>query len=78
VETIVEAMLTSADDTPLGKLGPCVIHKLANSLKLSNINIVTCSATEDAVQIVNWYYYNLTQSFITLLLLYTNTRQTLK
>jgi hypothetical protein len=40
--------------------------------------IVPCYANEDVVQIVNWFYYNLTLSFVTLLLLYTNTRQTLK
>jgi hypothetical protein len=34
-------------------------------------HIVTCYATEDAVQIVNWFYYNLTQSFIPLCHIYT-------
>jgi hypothetical protein len=34
VESTVQALLTSADDTPLGKVRPCDIHKLANSLKL--------------------------------------------
>jgi hypothetical protein len=34
VETWVNALLASVDDTPLGKERPCDIHKLANSLKL--------------------------------------------
>jgi hypothetical protein len=29
-----QALLVSADDTPLGKVQPCVIHKLVNALKL--------------------------------------------
>jgi hypothetical protein len=33
VETTVQALLASADGTPLGKVRPCDIHKLANSLK---------------------------------------------
>jgi hypothetical protein len=34
VETGVQALFASANDTPLGKVQPCVIHKLVNSLKL--------------------------------------------
>jgi hypothetical protein len=34
VETRVQALLASVDDTPLGKVRSCDIHKLANSLKL--------------------------------------------
>jgi hypothetical protein len=34
-------------------------------------NIVTCYATKDAVQIVNSFIYNLTQSFIPLCHIYT-------
>jgi hypothetical protein len=33
VETIVQALLASVDDTPLGKVRLCGIHKLVNSLK---------------------------------------------
>jgi hypothetical protein len=34
VETTIQALLTSADGTLLGKVRPCDIHKLANSLNL--------------------------------------------
>jgi hypothetical protein len=34
VETRVQALLTSVDNTPLWKVRPCNIHKLVNSLKL--------------------------------------------
>jgi hypothetical protein len=34
VETRVQALLASVDDTPLRKVRPCDIQKLANSLKL--------------------------------------------
>jgi hypothetical protein len=34
VETTVQALLASVDGTPLGKVRPCEVHKLANSLKL--------------------------------------------
>jgi hypothetical protein len=34
VGSTVQALLASADATPLGKLRPCDIQKLANSLKL--------------------------------------------
>jgi hypothetical protein len=34
VKTTFQALLASVDDTPLGKLRPCDIHKLGNSLKL--------------------------------------------
>jgi hypothetical protein len=34
VETTVEALLASVSGTPLGKVRPCDIHNLANSLKL--------------------------------------------
>jgi hypothetical protein len=34
VKTRVQALLTSADDTLLGKVRPCDIHKLVSSLKL--------------------------------------------
>jgi hypothetical protein len=34
VETRVQALLASVDETPLGKAKPCDIHKLKNSLKL--------------------------------------------
>jgi hypothetical protein len=34
VETRVQALLTFVDDTPLGKVRPCDIHKLVHSLKL--------------------------------------------
>jgi hypothetical protein len=34
VETRVQALLASVDETPLVKVRPCDIHKLANSLKL--------------------------------------------
>jgi hypothetical protein len=34
VETTVQALLTSVEGTPLGKVRPCDIHKIANSLKL--------------------------------------------
>jgi hypothetical protein len=34
VETTVQALLSSVDGTPLGKVRPCDIHKLVNSLKL--------------------------------------------
>jgi hypothetical protein len=34
VETRVQALLASVDDTPLGKLRPCYIHNLVNSWKL--------------------------------------------
>jgi hypothetical protein len=33
VETTVQALLTFADNTPLGKLRPCDAHKLVHSLK---------------------------------------------
>jgi hypothetical protein len=36
VETRVQALLASVDDTPLGNIRPCDIHKFANSLKLRN------------------------------------------
>jgi hypothetical protein len=42
---------------------------------------VTCYATEDAFQIVSWFNYNLisvTKLLITLLLIYTDTRQSLQ
>jgi hypothetical protein len=32
VETTIQDLLASVDDTPLRKLRPCVIHNLANSL----------------------------------------------
>jgi hypothetical protein len=34
VETTVQTLLASVDGTPLGKVRPCEVHKLANSLKL--------------------------------------------
>jgi hypothetical protein len=34
VETTIQALLASVDDAPLGKVRPCDLHKLANSLKL--------------------------------------------
>jgi hypothetical protein len=34
VETRVQALLASVDDNVSGKVKPCAIHKLANSLKL--------------------------------------------
>jgi hypothetical protein len=34
VETRVQALLASVDETPLGKVKPCDVHKLANLLKL--------------------------------------------
>jgi hypothetical protein len=34
VETRVQTVLASVDDTQLGKVRPCDIHKLVNSLKL--------------------------------------------
>jgi hypothetical protein len=34
VETGIQAVLASVDDTPLGKVRPCDIHRLVNSLKL--------------------------------------------
>jgi hypothetical protein len=34
VETTVQAVLASVDGTLLGKVRPCDIHKIANSLKL--------------------------------------------
>jgi hypothetical protein len=34
VETRVQALLASVEDIQLGKVRPCDIHKLANSLKL--------------------------------------------
>jgi hypothetical protein len=34
VGTTIQARLASVDGTPLGKVRPCEIHKLANSLKL--------------------------------------------
>jgi hypothetical protein len=33
-ENRVQGLLASVDDTPLGKVRPCDVHKLANSLKL--------------------------------------------
>jgi hypothetical protein len=38
VETRVQALLTSVDNTPLGKVRPCDIHKLVNSLKLRKVS----------------------------------------
>jgi hypothetical protein len=38
VETRVEALLASVDDTPLGKVRPCDIYKLVNSLKLRKVS----------------------------------------
>jgi hypothetical protein len=37
VETRVQGVLSSKDDTPLGKVRPCDIYKLVNSLKLTKI-----------------------------------------
>jgi hypothetical protein len=37
VETRVQVLLASVDDTPLAKVRPCDIHKLANSLKLRKL-----------------------------------------
>jgi hypothetical protein len=34
VETRIQALITSAGDTRLGKVRPCDLHKLINSLKL--------------------------------------------
>jgi hypothetical protein len=34
VETRVQALLASVDDTPLGKVRPCDIYKIVNSLEL--------------------------------------------
>jgi hypothetical protein len=34
VDTRVQALLASVDDTPLGKIRPCDIYKLENSLKM--------------------------------------------
>jgi hypothetical protein len=42
----------------------------ANNRKYTTQNIETCYATEDAVQIVNLFIYNLTQSFVPLCHIY--------
>jgi hypothetical protein len=34
MDTKVQSLLASVDDTPLGKVRPCDIQKLTNSLKL--------------------------------------------
>jgi hypothetical protein len=40
VETTVQALLASVDGTPLGKVRPRDIHKLANSLKLREVSLL--------------------------------------
>jgi hypothetical protein len=42
-----------------------------NIVSTAEEHIVTCYATVDTVQIVNWFIYNLTQSFVPLCYIYT-------
>jgi hypothetical protein len=42
VETRVQALLASVNDTPLRKVRPCNIHKLANSLKVRKPSRLDC------------------------------------
>jgi hypothetical protein len=55
VEIRVQALLASVDDTLLGKVRHCNIHKLANSLKLRKACGFDGIPNEGIFQEYHWY-----------------------